>query len=211
MRSLLSFTLIILIIINLLHGLQAGADSVEIENGGEVKETAKKNAKKRSSKNWSKVDFNSLEKEWEGGDDEEETESEYEKIRRVRKEKLAKSGEDQSVMSKLKKDPLGLNFGSGGSMMFAKLKTNVKWSNDEVTKIAKQWKGLLLSSGTDVNVVNIGSADEDNDGQGTILLSVDKAWWTSEVVYFALRQQETEKITLNNRDITLKDIPSEED
>lgn len=96
-------------------------------------------------------------------------------------------------------------------MMFAKLKTNVKWSNDEVTKIAKQWKGLLLSSGTDVNVVNIGSADEDTDGQGTILLSVDKAWWTSEVVYFALRQEETEKITLNNRDITLKDIPSEED
>lgn len=209
--SLLNFTVIVLIIIHLLHGLQVGADSVEIENGGEVKETAKKNAKKRSSKNWSKVDFNSLDKEWEGGDDEEETESEYEKIRRVRKEKLAKSGDDQSIMSKLKKDPLGLNFGSGGSMMFAKLKSNVKWSNDEVNKIAKQWKGLLLSSGTDVNVVNIGSSDEDTDGQGTILLSVDKAWWTSEVVYFALRQEETEKITLNNRDITLKDIPSEED
>ena len=155
--SLLNFTVIVLIIIHLLHGLQVGANSVEIENGGEVKETAKKNAKKRSSKNWSKVDFNSLEKEWEGGDDEEETESEYEKIRRVRKEKLAKSGDDQSIMSKLKKDPLGLNFGSGGSMMFAKLKSNVKWSNDEVNKIAKQWKGLLLSSGTDVNVVNIGS------------------------------------------------------
>ena len=201
---------VILFILHLLHGSQVVAESSEIEIGGEVKEVAKKSTKKRSSKNWSKVDFNSLEKEWEGGDDLAETESEYEQIRRVRREKTTNSAEED-IMSKLKKDPLGLNFGSGGSMMFAKLKTDVKWTNDEVNKIAKQWKGLLLSSGTDVNVVNVGSADTDSDGQGTILLSVDKAWWTSDVVYFALRQKETEKITLNNREITLKDIPSEED
>ena len=201
---------VILFILHLLHGSQVVAESSEIEIGGEVKVVAKKSTKKRSSKNWSKVDFNSLEKEWEGGDDLAETESEYEQIRRVRREKTTNSAEED-IMSKLKKDPLGLNFGSGGSMMFAKLKTDVKWTNDEVNKIAKQWKGLLLSSGTDVNVVNVGSADTDSDGQGTILLSVDKAWWTSDVVYFALRQKETEKITLNNRDITLKDIPSEED
>lgn len=201
---------VILFILHLLHGSQVVEESAEIEIGGEVKEVAKKSMKKRSSKNWSKVDFNSLEKEWEGGDDLAETESEYEQIRRVRREKTTNSAEED-IMSKLKKDPLGLNFGSGGSMMFAKLKTDVKWTNDEVNKIAKQWKGLLLSSGTDVNVVNVGSADTDSDGQGTILLSVDKAWWTSDVVYFALRQKETEKITLNNRDITLKDIPSEEE
>lgn len=201
---------VILFILHLLHGSQVVAESSEIEIGGEVKVVAKKSTKKRSSKNWSKVDFNSLEKEWEGGDDLAETESEYEQIRRVRREKTTNSAEED-IMSKLKKDPLGLNFGSGGSMMFAKLKTDVKWTNDEVNKIAKQWKGLLLSSGTDVNVVNVGSADTDSDGQGTILLSVDKAWWTSDVVYFALRQKETEKITLNNREITLKDIPSEED
>jgi Chaperone for wingless signalling and trafficking of LDL receptor len=213
------FLLLSLIILLGQWGRQVSAETAEVSVEGEATETAKKTAektakkaakkshKKKSQKDWAKTDFNALEKEWEGGDDEEELEHEYELSRKAREKTLKQKNEGLTEM--LKKDPLGLNMGTGGSMMFAKLHKSVNLSTKEVNKLAAKWTTMLRSSGVNAQIVNVGG-DEDEE-QGTLLLSADKVWYTSDIVTFVLRQKECEKITINNRDITIKDLPAEEE
>lgn len=193
----------------------AGAETVEVGNEGEVKKSPKKSPGKKSQKNWAKVDYNALEKEWENGDDERELEHEYEISRKIQEKKRKKGPSSASEALKMaKKDPFHLNSGSGGTLMFAKLrkrKGKKDWTNKEVDKVASRWSSMLRSAGTDVKVVNIGAQGGADTETGTLLLSVDKAWWTSDVVTFTLKQKETEKITVNGHDYTSKDLPKEDD
>lgn len=211
------FFLLLTLIVLLGQWEQVSSETAEVSVEGEATETvkenkiktaeksAKKSHKKKTQKDWASTDFNALEKEWEGGDDEEELEHEYELSRKSREKTLRQKNEDITQM--LKKDPLGLNMGTGGSMMFAKLHDSVKLTSKEINKLAARWTSMLRSSGVNAQVVNVGE-----DGQqGTLLLSADKVWYTSDIVTFVLRQKECEKITINNRDITVKDLPAEEE
>lgn len=193
----------------------AGAETVEVGNEGEVKKSPKKSPGKKSQKNWAKVDYNALEKEWENGDDERELEHEYDISRKIQEKRRKKGPSSASEALKMaKKDPFHLNSGSGGTLMFAKLrkrKGKEDWTNKEVDKVASRWSSMLRSAGTDVKVVNIGAQGGADTETGTLLLSVDKAWWTSDVVTFTLKQKETEKITVNGQDYTSKDLPKEDD
>lgn len=188
---------------------QVSAETAEVSAEGETKKTAKKSQKKKSQKDWATTDFNALEKEWEGGDDEEELEHEYELSRKAREKILKVKNED--ILEVLKKDPLGLNMGTGGSMMFAKLSKSVKLSSKEINKLANRWTKMLQSSGVNAQIVNVGGDSLGESAQATLLLSVDKVWYTSDTITFVLKQKETEKVTINNRDITLKDLPEEEE
>ena len=62
-------------------------EHAEIGVEGDVQENTKKNPLKRAQKDWSKVNFDTLEKEWEGGDDKRELEHEFEYNRRVNEKK----------------------------------------------------------------------------------------------------------------------------
>ena len=208
------FALLLSIVLLGLLPLHSASDSVEINTEGEVKKEVKKNNKKK--KNWSTIDFNAIEKEWEGGDDERELEQEFEldrKQREKRAKKMPKSKEE--AIRQAKKDPLGLNMGSGGTMMFAKLrkqqKKGVDWTNKAVDKVAGKWSSLLRSAAFDVKVVNIGAQGGEDTEVGTLLLSVDKAWNTYDVVKFVLKQKITDKVTVNSKEYRLKDLPTEED
>ena len=212
LTSFLLFTVTILLTQSLWI---AGAETTEIGNEGDVKESSKKSSGKKSQKNWAKVDYNALEKEWENGDDERELEHEYEISRKIQEKKRKKGPSSASEALKMaKKDPFHLNSGSGGTLMFAKLrkrKGKADWTNKEVDKVASRWSSMLRSAGTDVKVVNIGAQGGADTETGTLLLSVEKAWWTSDVVTFTLKQKETEKVTVNGNDYTKKDLPKEED
>jgi Chaperone for wingless signalling and trafficking of LDL receptor len=221
MKYPIVFLLLTLIILLGQWGQQVSAETAEVGVEGEVKEKAEKNAektaekaakkaakkshKKKSQKDWARTDFNALDKEWEGGDDEEELEQEYELSRKAREKTLKQKNEGLTEM--LKKDPLALNMGTGGSMMFAKLHKSANLTTKEINKLAAKWTTMLRSSGVNAQIVNVGGDEE----QGTLLLSVDKVWYTSDIVTFVLRQKECEKITINNRDLTIKDLPAEED
>ena len=58
------------------------------EETSKVKTKTKKTSKKKSSKDWNKLKFNDLEKEWEDGDEDEELENEYERSERIMARKI---------------------------------------------------------------------------------------------------------------------------
>eukprot|EP00596_Hydrurales_sp_CCMP1899_P009565 CAMPEP_0119052194 /NCGR_PEP_ID=MMETSP1177-20130426/73578_1 /TAXON_ID=2985 /ORGANISM="Ochromonas sp, Strain CCMP1899" /LENGTH=166 /DNA_ID=CAMNT_0007031685 /DNA_START=18 /DNA_END=518 /DNA_ORIENTATION=- len=164
-------------------------------------------------KDWSKVDYNAMDKSWEGGDDERELDHDFEISRKEmdKRAKKAKPQTDDDIRKMMKNDPLGVNKGMGGSMMFCQLKPfekkDVRWTKKTTDKLAGKWTSLLRSASYNVKVVDVGHDDQEN----TLLLSVDQGSLTYEVIKFALRQKETLKLTLNNRDYTKKDLPADDD
>ena len=213
MKSSMLLNTIFLLLILALFGQQAVAQSAEIGTDGEVQKQTKKNKKK----NWSSIDFDAVEKSWEGGDEKQELENEFD-IHRKKMEERQKNGAPKSRKEAVKqamKDPLHLNGGQGGTMMFAKLrkqyKKNEDWTTKTVDKVAARWSTMLRSAHFDVKVVNIGAQGGADSDQSTLLLSVDKKYNTYDVVKFVLRQKHTDRITINGRDYTIKDIPADDD
>jgi hypothetical protein len=198
--------------------LHAETNEVEVEvNGeGELKqEIKKKSYVKKSTKNWAKMNFDAIEKEWEGGDDDEELEHEYEHNQKVQERKnKANPRTIEQIIKSAKSDPLSLNVGQGGAMMFVKLrelkKKGAAWTENDVDKLAKRWSSLLRSAAIDVKVVNIGANGAEEE-KNSLLISVDKGWTTYDVMKFILKQKETIKLTYNSKDYTFKDLPKDED
>ena len=150
------------------------AETTEIGIEGEVEKLSKKSSGKKSQKNWAKVDYNALEKEWEDGDEEQELEQEYDHTRKIQEKKLKKGPTSASDILKMaKKDPFHLNSGTGGTLMFAKLRARKgkgEWTKKEVDKIASKWSSMLRSAGTDVKVVNIGAQGATDSDTGSLLI-----------------------------------------
>ena len=209
--SVLIFLLSLVIFLGLCHNISSERDEVDVDVDGVIKEHRQTNKNKK--KNWSKVDFNTLEKEWEEGDDKRELARDFELNREAheknsKKYKKTKKGGQDSASN----DPLGLNRGSGGTMMFAKLRErDVAWTSKEIGRLAAKWSQLLRSASMDVRVVDIGKQGGVEVDTGTLLLSIDRAWNTYDMMKFTLNQPETAKVTLNSRDYTLADLPDDED
>ena len=187
------------------------SDQAEIDVDGDMKLQRKTNKNKR--KNWSKVDFNTLEKEWEEGDDKRELAHDFELNREAHQKNSKKINKTKKGAQKsASDDPLGLNRGSGGTMMFAKLRQRgVAWTSKEIGLLAAKWSQLLRSASMDVRVVDISKQGGLEDDTGTLLLSIDRAWNTYDMMKFTLNQPETAKVTLNSKDYTTADLPDEED
>lgn len=193
---------------------QIASENAEVDVGGGIKQPKKSNSNKK--KDWSKLDFNTLEKEWEVGDEDQELMEEYELTRKAHEMKNRENYKTKKgAIKAARKDPFGLNVGTGGTMMFAKLKKPLKrdflWTNKEVDKIAGKWSQLLRSASMDVKVVNIGAQGNNDVETGTLLLSLNTAWNTYDMMKIILNQEETDKVTLNNKDYFVKDLPNDDD
>jgi hypothetical protein len=198
------------------------AEEAEVATDGEVQPaTPKPKAppKKRSTKEWSKTNFDAVEKTWEEGDDPELLEHEFEITRRIAEKKRAETGQGislnpikdpvtgeerldpeqmQKLMSMTKNDPMGLGMGgTGGVMVFVELhperSKGTGWTKREVDKLSGRWVGLLRSASLDGKVYNT-QQDDPNPKKPTLLISVDKQWMAQDVMKFVLQQRETAKV-----------------
>jgi len=194
------------------------AEEAEVATDGEV-QPAKAPPKKRSTKEWSKTNFDAVEKTWEEGDDPELLEHEFEITRRIAEKKRAETGQGislnpikdpvtgeerldpeqmQKLMSMTKNDPMGLGMGgTGGVMVFVELHPErtkgTGWTKREVDKLSGRWVGLLRSASLDGKVYNT-QQDDPNPKKPTLLISVDKSWMAQDVMKFVLQQRETAKV-----------------
>jgi len=189
-----------------------------------VKSEDKGGNKKKTTKDWSKVDFNDVEKEWEGGDEEEELEHEFERQRKLNEKKqkemgIAFDGSDPTKLRKIMQDPMamaGMKGGSGGSMIFVDLTKKQPdgkpWDKKAEDAIASRLTALLKTNNLNCNIYNIGDHDTTKTIKGSKLLAqIDKGWRTHEVLRFLVRQPEVDKATLDNKDYDKSMLPEDED
>ena len=175
-----------------------------------------KPARKRTTKDWSKVKLDDIEKSWQKGDAEEELEQEYEHSQRVAKKMSGSGGlggakfdinNPESVKQAMKKDPLafsGLGQNSAAaSMVFvelvAKQMDGSEWDKESVDKLCSKWSALLKTAHLHANTFNIGETRAKKGDPRQVLVSVDKGWQAADIFKFVMMQPETVKITKDSK------------
>jgi hypothetical protein len=128
--------------------------------------TTSKNKKKKGSKDWSKVNFDDVEKEWEGGDDEEELEYEHERVEKlIEKKKASQSAFDPNDPSSMKRHLNNMKKGGGKDntepkMMFITLKREtpkgVLWTKELLDDLAARWTALVQTASLSADFYNLG-------------------------------------------------------
>ena len=168
--------------------------------------------KKRTTKDWSKVKFDDLEKEWQKGDSKVELEHEYENSQRIAEKKNRGGGgidfsNPESVKKAMKSDPLAFSGlgqgGSGASMVFVELQSTQQdgkpWDKESVDKLCGRWSALLKTAHLHANTFNLGDVEK-KDSKRQVLVSIDKGWQATEIFKFIMKQWETVKITKDSKD-----------
>ena len=168
--------------------------------------------KKRTTKDWSKVKFDDLEKEWQKGDSKVELEHEYENSQRIAEKKNKGGGgidfnNPESVKKAMKSDPLAFSGlgqgGSGASMVFVELQSTQQdgkaWDKESVDKLCARWSALLKTAHLHANTFNLGDVEK-KDSKRQVLVSIDKGWQATEIFKFIMKQWETVKITKDSKD-----------
>ena len=168
--------------------------------------------KKRTTKDWSKVKFDDLEKEWQKGDSKVELEHEYENSQRIAEKKKKGGGgidfnNPESVKKAMKNDPLAFSGlgqgGSGASMVFVELQSTQQdgkaWDKESVDKLCARWSALLKTAHLHANTFNLGDVEK-KDSKRQVLVSIDKGWQATEIFKFIMQQWETVKITKDSKD-----------
>jgi len=107
----------------------------------------------------------------------------------------------------LKKDPFAFSGGGGGSMIFVDLKPRMlsgsKWTTKDLDFLAGKWAHLLKTGSLTATVYNI---DKRN-----LLVNVDRAWMTKDIMKFISMQPEVESFTLQNKKYTPADFQNDDD
>jgi len=169
--------------------------------------------KKRTTKDWSKVKLEDLDKEWEKGDSKDELEHEYDNSQRILKKKQEQGGpkfdpnNPASIKKAMKQDPMafsGLGQASqGASMVFVELKDTQKdgkpWDKESVDKLCGKWSSLLKTAHLHANTFNLGEVEK-KDSKRQVLVSIDKGWQAPDIFKFVMTQWETVKITKDSKD-----------
>ena len=194
----------------------SASDSAAADTSGAKTAPAAK-GRKRTTKDWSKVKFDSLEKDWEKGDAEEELEHEYENSQRILKKKQSGGGggglagidinNPESIKKAMKKNPMafsGLGQATqGASMVFVELQDTQQdgkpWDKESVDKLCGKWSALLKTAHLHANTFNLGDVEK-KDSKRQVLVSIDKGWQAPEIFKFVMTQWETVKITKDSKD-----------
>lgn len=184
---------------------------VATETNLENVEKGKSKIKRKSTKDWSKTNFDSIEKEWESSDDKFETEHEFEIQQRINQKHSPFAGVNLDNPSEVKKvmngDPFKFMAGSGTKMVFVELLDKQldgkPWDKPAVDKLAARWQALCRSGSTQASFYNI--------EQNRLLISVDKSYMFGDAMKFVLNQPETLKITIDSKDYLASDYRSSED
>ena len=184
-------------------------------NEAKAEEVAKK--KKKGSKDWSKIDFDALDKDWEDGDDPDELESEYDRMQKLMSKNKARDpranfdpNDPASVQKMAQEMKMGGNPDSG-QMVFVTLKpsnpkSGARWSKEDVDDLSAKWTALVKTASLQADFYNIGGKDQSAQ---SLLVSVNKPWFFQDIMKFLASQPETLKITKDQRDIYPEDILDE--
>ncbi|CAM9886649.1 unnamed protein product [Scytosiphon promiscuus] len=169
---------------------------------------------KRAAKDWSKMNLEDLEKQWEGGDDDEELRTEqqikFEKLERRRKEAQANAGKfDPRSFASMDATEIGA-FAAGQKdvagpiMLFAQVGSgesremkdvgsrDESVSKEETENIGSRFQQLAQLGSLDVSVYTIDS--------GSLLVSSQRGWEGKEILDFLLSRPEVSKVTWNSQD-----------
>lgn len=166
----------------------------------------------KKEKDWSKINLDEVEKEWESGDERFELENEYERIKRVQQSKLPRvnmqeDGSMKGLADMVKKDPLQFSGGGGGAMIFVdllpKMPSGAEWKSRDIDILASKWAHLIRTGGSAATVYNI---DVRN-----ILVNIERAWMTKDIMKFLSMQPEVESFTLQNKKYTKADFSDDDD
>lgn len=179
----------------------------------EAVSTKPKPGRKRTTKDWSKVKLDDIEKSWQQGDAEEELEHEYEHSQRIAKKKAGSGGlgpnidinNPASVRAAMKKNPMafsGLGQQTASSMVFVELTDKqpegAAWDKESVDKLCGKWSALLKTAHLHANTFNLGDAEK-KDSSRQVLVSIDKGWQAADIFKFIMMQPETVKITKDSK------------
>eukprot|EP00903_Cladosiphon_okamuranus_P008666 g8306.t1 len=166
---------------------------------------------KRTAKDWSKMDLDDLEKQWEEGDDEEELKTEeqtkFERLERRRKEARAKTpGIDPSKIGDMSAAQIaamaaGQKDMAGPTMLFAQVGSGESaGTGDKDEPLTKEQTEDL--GGRLQQMAQLGSLDVSVYAldPGSILVSSQQGWEGQEVLDFLLSRPEVSKVTWNSQD-----------
>ena len=152
------------------------------------------------SQKWNSLNFDNIEKKWEEGDEGDELEMEFERVRKIQASKQPKfdMNDGAAIRRAVETDPFAFA-GSGGSMMiFVTLLKSKTWSSVDIDALAKKYAGLLRSGSISANTYNI--------GDGGLMVHVDKSWYTKDTLQFFARQPEVESFSANSKTYYPKDF-----
>jgi hypothetical protein len=157
----------------------------------------------------SEVDFNRIEKEWEEGDDPELLEHEHERIQKLQQARMPRvdMNDAAAIQKAYKSDPFAFSGGGGGSMLFCDLfktkKDGTPWSKHDLDRLATKWAGLIRSGANAATVYNV--------GENSLMVNVERAWMTKEVMKFVAMQPEVESFNVNSKTYTAADFDFDDD
>lgn len=193
------------------------AASEETVSPPDTKEKTKKavKGKKRTTKDWSKVKFDNLEKDWEKGDSQEEIEHEYDNSQRILQKKKQEGdagmsfdpNDPASIQRMIKKNKGGFSAlnqpTEGAAMVFVELQDKQQdgseWNKESVDRLCSRWSAMLKTAHLHANTYNLGDVEK-KDSKRQVLVSVDKGWQAPEIFKFVLNQWETYKLTKDSKD-----------
>lgn len=156
----------------------------------------------KKGKDWSKIDVNGLEKEWEQGDEAAELEDDFENNRKIQARKQPKFNMEDgaSIQKAYKSDPFAFS-GGGGQMVFVDLTpkqpNGKEWTKNDVDLLTKRYSSLLKSGSIPAYVYNIET--------DRILVHIEKPWQVKDMLSFLAKQREVSKFTANSKTYTPKD------
>lgn len=167
------------------------------ENGNSKSKTKKKN--------WEKI-IDTVDKEWEQGDESVELMHDFEINKKISERKSKKVNFDNpQEVKKMVDDPLAFaGSGAANKMAFIDLKDKKSdgnsWSKKDVDDLSSRWLALMRTGSLTAGLFNIGDEGSSNSYEPRLLVSMDKTWLLQDILKFVLSQPETKKITLDNKD-----------
>ena len=190
-------------------------------------ETKVSNNKKKSTKDWSKVNFDDLDKEWEDGDDEEDLETESARMEKLMNKHNRRGPpgmhnkginmkdfdpKNPQLMKKMldqmnSKKNMGMADPGKATMIFVEIvkpmPNGEAWDEKSLKLLTSKWNALVKTASL--------SADFFNIPDGTILVNVQKPWMYQGLMDFVARQPETVMMTVDQKEYYPKDILGEDE
>jgi hypothetical protein len=158
-------------------------------------EVAKEEPKQKGGKkNWNKM-VDSLDKEWESGDDPTELEHEFEYNRKILAKRQPKFNmqDGDSIRKAYESDPFAFS-GGGGMMIFVDLKPKkdgTPYTKDDMDKLSKRYASLLRSGSVIATVYNL--------MEKRLLVQLEKSWYTKDTFTFLAQQPEVAQFEANSK------------
>ncbi len=172
-------------------------------------EIAEEEEKPKVVKKVRNIDFNKVEKDWESGDDEEELEHEFERIRKIQQSKMPRvdMNDGAAIQKAYKADPFAFSGGGGGSMIFVDLyktkKDGSPWTKYDLDKLSGRWASLIRTGALAATVYNV--------GENSLMVNVERAWMTKEVLRFVALQPDVESFNANSKTYTKEEFIQEDE